>query len=159
MTEPRTLRFDTYRDVEAQFLACVEASSLSLALFDPDCAVFKLGSTASDAALRAFLGRGGRLRLGLHDTTRIERHAPRFLRLLRDYSHACECRITPRTLRQLTDSFCVGDDRHIMRRFHSDHPRGEASFDDPATCELSLHRFEAIWLESRPTLFPTTTGL
>lgn len=159
MREPRTIAFDTRRDCEAGFLACVEASSATLEAFDPDFAVFPLGGAAIVTALRAFLARGGRLRLALHDTAHIERHYPRFLRLLRDYAHLCECRQTPRGLRQLTDSFCIGDGRHIVRRFHSDHARGEASFDQPASCELAAHRFTLIWQESGATLPISTTGL
>ena len=159
MSEARTVPFDTRRDGEAQFLACVAASTQTLALFDPDFTIFPLGSIANDAALRAFLARGGRLRLALHDARQIERDQPRFLRLLRDYGHLCECRQTPRGLRQLTDSFCIGDARHIARRFHSDHRRGEANFDDPRAVDVPHHRFEAIWEASRPTLHPTTTGL
>lgn len=159
MSEPRTIAFDTRLDCEAQFLACIEASQATLAVFDPDFSVFPLGSTRADTALRSFLARGGRLRLALHGPSHIERHYPRFLRLLRDYGHLCECRQTPRSLRQLTDSFCIGDDRHIVRRFHSDHLRGEAAFDDPAACELSRHRFEAIWQESHLALQMSATGL
>ena len=159
MSEPRTVTFDTRRDCEAHLLACIAASSMTLALFDPDFAVFPLGSIRNDTALRAFLAGGGHLRLALHDPRQIERDQPRFLRLLRDYGHLCECRQTPRGLRQLTDSFGIGDDRHIVRRFHSDHPRGEASFDHPPACELSQHRFEAIWQESNATLQVSRTGL
>lgn len=159
MSEPRTIAFDTRLDCEAQFLACVEASSATLDAFDPDFAVLPLGGTRMDTALRAYFARGGRLRLALHDTAHIERHYPRFLRLLRDYGHLCECRQTPRGLRQLTDSFCIGDGRHIVRRFHSDHLRGEATFAQPAACELSQHRFDAIWAESQRTLHVARTGL
>lgn len=159
MEQARTVPFDTRLACEAQFLACLEAAQETLDLFDPDCAVFALGATQVDTLLRAFLAGGGRLRLALHKTQYVERNYPRFLRLLRDYAHLCECRATPRSLHQLTDSFCIADGRHIVRRFHSDHMRGEASFDNPAACELSAHRFEAIWLESRTTLQPTTTGL
>lgn len=159
MSEPRTMAFDTRRDGGAHFLACVQASSGTLAAFDPDFAVFPLGSTLFDSALRGFFARGGRLRLALHDRTHIERHYPRFLRLLRDYSHLCECRQTPRNLRQLTDSFCIGDGRHIVRRFHSDHARGEAAFDQPLACELAQHRFELIWQESQASLHMSKTGL
>ncbi len=159
MSEPRTIAFDTRLDCETHFLACIEAAQATLAIFDPDVAVFPLGSTSFDTALRAFLARGGRLRLALHDPSHIERHYPRFLRLLRDYGHLCECRQTPRSLRQLTDSLGIGDDRHIVRRFHSDHLRGEARFDDPPACELSLHRFEAIWQESHAALQMSRTGL
>lgn len=57
------------------------ASTRTLALFDPDFTIFPLGSIANDAALRAFLAHGGRLRLALHDARQIERDQPRFLRL------------------------------------------------------------------------------
>jgi hypothetical protein len=159
MSEPRVIRFDTWRELELQFRACVEAARVSLDLFDPDFSVYPLGTREIDTLLRAFMARGGQLRLALHDTTHLEHNAPRFLRLLRDFSHRCECRQTPRGLRQLTDSFCIGDERAIVRRFHSDHFRGEASFGEPAAIELPRHRFDAIWAESRITLQPSIAGL
>ena len=159
MEEPLTVRFDTRRECEAQFRACVAASCASLDLFDPDFAVFPLGAPDVDAALRAFLAGGGVLRLAMHDTSLIERQYPRFLRLLRDYSHLCECRQTGRGLRGLTDSFCIGDGSQVVRRFHSDHMRGEAVYHSAEACELPQHRFDAIWEESRVVLQATTTGL
>ena len=155
----RAIPFDTRRDCETQFLAIVTAAQHSLRLFDPDCAVFALGAIQVDAALRAFLQRGGTLRLALHEPGHIERHFPRFVRLLRDYGHVCECRQTPKNLRQLTDSFCIADEQHVVRRFHSDHMRGEATFDYPHAVDVPQHRFDAMWEVSRPTLHPTTTGL
>lgn len=159
MAEPLVVKFDTRRELELQFRACLEAARLTLDLFDPDFSVYPLGTLDADTQLRAFLARGGRLRLALHDPAHIERHTPRFLRLLRDYSHLCECRQTPRGLRQLTDSFCIADERDIVRRFHSDHLRGEACFGQVAAIELPRHRFEAIWTDSRPVLQPTIAGL
>jgi hypothetical protein len=159
MSEPLLLRFDTRLECEAQFRACLVASSAQLQMFDPDFAVFPLGASDVDAALRAFLARGGRIQLALHDSAHIERHYPRFLRLLRDFSHLAECRLTGRGLRQLTDSFCIGDGVHIVRRYHSDHMRGEAAFDQPAATEVARERFAAIWDEARPALHPTITGL
>ena len=159
MPEPTVIRFDTRAQVEEQFRACIAVSNASLELFDPDFSVFPLGESGVDAALRAFLGRGGQLRLAMHDPAHIERHYPRFLRLLRDYSHQCECRQTGKGLRNLTDSFCIGDGIHVVRRFHSDHMRGEAAFDAPEACDVPRHRFNAIWEESRVVLQPTTTGL
>lgn len=159
MTGARVVKFDTRRELEFQFRACIDAARVGLDLFDPDFSVYPLGSLEVDTLLRAFLARGGRLRLALHDTAHIERRCPRFLRLLRDYSHLCECRQTPRGLRQLTDSFCIGDGRDIVRRFHSDHLRGETSFGEPAAIELPHHRFNAIWIESRITLQPSIAGL
>jgi hypothetical protein len=159
MQEASTSRFDTRAEFEARFRACLAAARTRLDLFDPDFAVFPLGTSEVDAALREFLRRGGVLRLAMHSPAHIERHYPRFLRLLRDYSHGVECRATPKTLHQLTDSFCIVDDAHVLRRFHSDHMRGEVAFASPGAVDLPRHRFDAIWEESRVTLLSTKTGL
>lgn len=159
MQEPRSIRFDTRAEFEAQFRACLALARTRLDLFDPDFAVFPLGSSDVDAGLRAFLGRGGVLRLALHSPAHIERHYPRFLRLLRDYGHLLACRNTPKGLRALTDSFCIADDVHVVRRFHSAHMRGEASFAVADAVELPRHRFDAVWEESFPVLMSTATGL
>lgn len=159
MTEPQVTRFDTRAECEARFRACLGASHARLEMFDPDFAVYPLGASQIDALLRAFLRSGGELRLAMHASAHIERHYPRFLRLLRDYGHLVECRITGSDLRGLTDSFCIGDGIHIVRRFHSDHMRGEAGLNAPAATEVPRERFAAIWEASRPGLAPDTIGL
>lgn len=159
MPEASTSKFDTRAEFSAHFLDIVGRSTSSLALFDPNYEVFPLGSTETDAALRHFLGLGGHIQMAMHETSHIERHYPRFLRLLKDYSHRIECRVTNRPLRTLTDSFCIGDHIHIARRFHSDHMRGEAAFNAPLATEISNERFIGIWAESLPGLHATTTGL
>ena len=159
MTEPVRLQFDTRKDCETRFRDCLARSRSSLQLFDPDFAVFPLGDNGVDAALRGFLAGGGTVQLAMHSPSHIERHYARFLRLLRNYTHQVECRVTSRALHQLTDSFCIGDGVHIVRRYHSGHMRGEAAFDAPDAAEIARERFAAIWTESRPALHPTTTGL
>ncbi|MDN4057165.1 hypothetical protein QPK31_02895 [Massilia sp. YIM B02769] len=159
MNEPLLIRFDTRRDCETQWRAVMARATRRLDMFDPDFAVFPLGASEVDAQLRTFLMGGGSLRLACHDPAHIERNAPRFLRLLRDYSHLVECRQTPRALRQLTDSFCIADNLHVLRRFHSDWMRGEAAFDAPEAVDVPAHRFAALWEESRPALAASVTGL
>lgn len=159
MDAPVAVKFNSHAEFGAHLRECLARSQAVLQMFDPDFSVFPLGQADIDAALRRFLAGGGALVLARHRSDHIERECPRFLRLLRDYSHRIECRVTPSNLHQLTDSFCIGDQVHIVRRFHCDHMRGEAAFDNPAACEISLERFGAIWLESRPTLHPTVTGL
>jgi hypothetical protein len=156
---PAIQRFDTRAEFQRQLRAVLALAGQTLDLFDPDFSLFTLGELETDALLRQFLQGGGQLRLAMHDSARLERDAPRFLRLLRDYSHRVECRLTGRGIRQLTDSFCIADGRHIVRRFHSDHLRGEAAFDAPQETEVPRERFAAIWEESRPNLYPTATGL
>lgn len=153
------LPFATRTGLEAHFMECIARSRATLQLFDPDFAVFPLGSREVDAALRRFLAAGGTIELAAHRNGHIEQRYPRFLRLLKDYSHRISCRVTPRTLQQLTDSFCIGDAVHIVRRFHSDHLRGAAAFDAPQATEISLERFRSIWQETLPGLHSVTTGL
>jgi hypothetical protein len=159
MTEPVLQPFDTRAAFQQQLGEVIARARATLVMFDPDLSLFRLGAPDVDAVLRRFLRAGGLLRLALHDTSHLEREAPRFLRLLKDYAHGIECRRTPRALRDLTDSFCIADDLHIVRRFHSDHMRGEAAFDAPQQTEVSRLRFDAIWAESQPGLQAGVTGL
>ncbi len=159
MAEPTIQRFDTRAAFQRLLADVMARATVSLDLFDPDFALFRLGDPDVDAVLRRFLRGGGRLRLAMHGGAHIERHCPRFPRLLRDHRHRVECRITHKGIRHLTDSFCIGDARDIVRRCHSDHLRGEAAFDAPQETGVPRERFSAIWEESQPGLFPTTTGL
>ncbi len=153
------LAFSTHREFEAHFRECIARSRISLQLFDPDFAVFPLGASDIDAALRHFVAGGGHLQLAMHRANYIEHHYPRFLRLLKDFSHRIDCRITSKNTHHLTDSFCIGDRVHIVRRFHCDHLRGEAAFAHPPATEISLDRFEQVWADATPGLHATTTGL
>ena len=157
--ERQVVSFTTRGGFVEQLAACLARAEHTLRLFDPDFAIWDLGGSATDAVLRRFLRSGGRLQLAAHDGRVIERDAPRFLRSVKDYGHAVEVRRTSQSLRQLTDSFCIGDDRHIVRRFHSDHFRGEAIFDGPTDINTPLERFLTIWDESGPGLFANSTGL
>ena len=151
--------FNSRTEFTNQVRACMARARHTLDLFDPDCALFALGTLEVDQVLRSFLLQGGRLRLAMHTPAHIERDCPRFIRLLRDVGHQVECRVTSRALRQLTDSFCIADDLDIVRRFHSDHARGEASFGVLGAADLSRERFSGLWEESSVALHPTTTGL
>lgn len=157
--DKQTHTFSSRSDFERYIQLCLARAQTSLQLFDPDFSLWQLGSSANDAVLRPFLANGGRLQLVAHSNAKLEKEAPRFLRLLKDYGHALECRLTHANLRHLTDSFCIADGRDIVRRFHADHLRGEAVFDSPADTQTSAERFAAIWLETSPGLHTNTTGL
>ena len=157
--ERQVFTFTTKGGFVEQLTACLGRAEHTLRLFDPDFAIWDLGRSATDAVLRRFLKSGGRLQLVAHDGRTIEWDAPRFLRLVKDYGHVIEVRRTSQSLRQLTDSFCIADELHIVRRFHSDHFRGEAVFDGPADINTPLERFLTIWDESGPGLFANSTGL
>jgi uncharacterized protein YjiS (DUF1127 family) len=151
--------FSTRAEFQMHLATCLAHAEHTLQMFDPDYSIWELGHSGTDAGLRRFLQNGGRLQLAAHEGRRLERDAPRFLRLLRDYGHLIEVRRTSKSLRQLTDSFCIADQFHIVRRFHADHFRGEAAFNSPQDTSTSLERFLTIWLESGPGLLTNSTGL
>ena len=159
MDDAQVIPFSSRSDFALQLHACMARAQRSLDLFDPDFALFALGTSAVDSVLRDFLRHGGKLRLAMHRSTHLEQACPRFMRLLRDLGHQVECRLTSRSLQPLTDSFCVADGVDLVRRFHSDHARGEAAFGVPGAADICKERFAAIWDEARPALHPTTTGL
>jgi len=159
MDEAQVQKFSTRREFDDYLQQVLAQAEHTLLMFDPDFALWDLGGSATDAVLRRFLAGQGRLRLVAHSNAHLERHAPRFVRLLKDFSHAIECRLTNASLKQLTDSFCVADGVHIVRRYHCDHLRGEAAFQTRFDTKLSIDRFEAIWLESDAGLHASTTGL
>ncbi len=155
----QAIPFTTRAEFQQHLATCLSRAQHTLQLFDPDYSIWQLGSSATEAELRRFLHAGGRLQLAAHDGRLIEREAPRFLRLLKDYGHLIELRRTSAQLRQLTDSFCIADQRDIVRRFHADHFRGEAVFNGPDDLQTSLERFLTIWIESSPALVQNSTGL
>jgi len=157
--QPTVFKFASQAEFLAHLHDCIGRARGLLRMFDPDFAVFKLGRVEMDTQLRKFLHDGGHLMMVMHDTRDITRNAPRFLHLLRDYEHRMEVRVTGRALHHLTDSFCIADHEHIVRRFHSDHLRGEAAFDDPHATDVSSERFTGIFAESQPGLSASTTGL
>ncbi|MTW02865.1 hypothetical protein GM668_12305 [Duganella ginsengisoli] len=157
--EKRVISFDTRAAFQEQLRECISKAQITLRMFDPNFSLWELGSTQMDTLLRRFLSHHGKLELVAHTNAELERHAPRFARLLTDYSHAIECRLTAPSLKLLTDSFCVADERHIVRRFHSDHLRGQAVYDSEPDTQVPLERFSAIWAETVPGLHAGTTGL
>ncbi|WP_317204479.1 hypothetical protein [Janthinobacterium sp.] len=157
--EKQVVPFASRLEFEQQLKLCFSRAELRLRMFDPDFALWGLGTLENDASLRRFLLGHGRIELVAHSNALLERQCPRLLRLLTQFSHRIECRVTDKNLRHLSDSFCIADDRHLVRRFHSEHTRGEAVFDSPPDTELCAERFAAIWAESMPGLHASTTGL
>jgi hypothetical protein len=157
--DKQTVVFSSRAEFAAQLRDIFARAHLTLDLFDPDFSLWTLETAETASLLRTFLLGKGRLRLVAHTNNYIERQCPRFLNLLRDFGPTVDCRLSSKNLQLLTDSFCVADGRHQVRRFHADHLRGEAVFDAPPDTGVCAERFAGIWLESRPGLHANTSGL
>ncbi|MEN9867300.1 MAG: hypothetical protein RL748_2890 [Pseudomonadota bacterium] len=144
--QPVSFKFTLPSEFVGSLKLCFERAQNQLQLFDPDFSRWGLDQADMFVLLRRFLllTPNNRLQLAMHHTGYLQNECPRFMPFFNDFSHAIECRITPRNLRQLTDSFCIADDLHIVRRYHCDHFRGETVFDSAETTQLSAKRFGEI---------------
>lgn len=140
---------------------CISLAQHQIQLFDPNFTRWGMEHADIFQALRHFLllDQKNRLQLAMHQTHYLANECPRFMPFFTDFSHAIECRITPRNLRQLTDSFCIADQRHIVRRYHCDHFRGEAVFHSGEATQISSKRFADIWLASDIGIHASRLGL
>ena len=118
-------------------------------------------SPARHDALRDFLlaNQRNRLRIVVHDASKIERDCPRMLDLLRAFNHAMTIHETRTEAKNVYDLFVIADEVHSVRRFHFNDLRGLYALDDPIEAHTLVERFEEIWEASAPALAPTTIGL
>ncbi len=112
-------------------------------------------------ALRHFLlsSRRNRLRIAVHDASKMERDCPRMLELLRSFNHAMTIHETMPEAKNVYDLFVIADETHSVRRFHFNDLRGLYARDDPIEAHTLVERFEEIWEASAPAVAPTTIGL
>jgi hypothetical protein len=161
-TPTQPILFSSQGEFTRQLLQCFSRAQTRLQLIDPNFSQWGFDHSETFQALRYFLlaSRKNRLQILYHKGNYLERECLRFMPLLSNFSHAIECRVIPRNLSHLTDSFCLADnDQHIVRRYHCDHFRGEAAFDMPDATQVSAKRFADIWLESDIGLQGSRTGL
>ncbi|WP_338844525.1 hypothetical protein V8J88_12850 [Massilia sp. W12] len=157
---PQDGKFDTLREFKLHLSRAVETAQYELLCLDPDFAFWGLESAQMAQLLRAFFLRrpDARIKLALHETHYLQR-CPHFLRTVQAFPLACETRQTPRKLRELRDSFCIADQRHIVRRYHADHMRGEAVFSTPEACFTPLERWRQLWDACHPCLPVFSSGI
>lgn len=154
-------RFDTMRLFHQHLLEIMGRAQQTLFMFDPDFSYWNLQEKQTIAILRHFLlrERSARIKIVTHHPNFLEQKCPHFLLLLREFRESVECRETRKNFKHLSDSFCIADDCHVVRRFHCDHMRGAAEFNSRQNCAAPLERFLSIWDESDPCLRTSILGL
>jgi hypothetical protein len=157
----QTVHFSLPSEFHAQLEQCLGRAHTLLQMFDPNFSTWGWNHAEPFQLMRHFLlaRPENRIQIAYHSDEYLERECARFMPFLVDFSHAIECRHTPRNLRQLTDSFALADDCHVVRRFHCDHFRGEAVFDSHEACHTPAKRFGEIWSESDIGLQAGRVGL
>jgi hypothetical protein len=95
----------------------------------------------------------------LHEVDKIDRHHPRMLHLLEQFSEAVSIRRTLQDAKHVYDPFVIFDASHYLHRFHYDHLRAAQGLNDVLGTQQLLDRFQEIWDASAPAVSPTVTGL
>lgn len=157
----RTIKFTLPSEFVSLVHQCTALAQHRIQLFDPDFTRWGWEHGTIFQILRQFLllDSKNRLEIAMHNPHYLNNECPRFMPFFTDFSHAIECRSTPRNLRLLTDSFCIVDQTHIVRRFHCDHFRGEAVFHSSEATQISAKRFADIWLASDIGIHASRLGL
>lgn len=158
---PNQHKFASLAEFQQQILVVFSEAQLLLQLFDPDFSHWKMNQAETIQILRRFLlsKRNARLQIAMLRPQHLELNCPRFMQLSQEFQHAIESRVAPKTLAMLPDSFGIADGCQIVRRYHSDHMRGEAHLHAAAQCAVPLERFSQIWEQSKPTLHVSKLGL
>jgi hypothetical protein len=139
----------------------ISRSGKTLRIFEYNLEEGGFNTAARFDQLRGFLlkNRQNRIMIILRDIDYLLRYCPRMITLLTQFSHAISIhQITPEA-KGVYDPFVIGDDRHFVRRFHFDGPKGLLGLDDAVATRALLERFEEIWVASSPAVFSTTLGL
>lgn len=100
-----------------------------------------------------------RLRVLTHAPHYLATRCPRMTMLLQQFSNRMFIYQTPKNLQHLTEPFAVADDRHYVRRFHFNDPRGLFAQHDPEQAYALKSRFDEMWASSHPAISPSKLGL
>lgn len=131
-----------------------------IALFDHDLSCLPLESPEVHAQLSHCLTQSQdcKLRIALHDATHFEKAMPRMRHLHERLSHLIQIRLTPEHLRHIADTLLISPDA-LVTRFHRDHDRGKAIFDDVTAIQPYQNRFDALWQEAADEIPAHPLGL
>jgi hypothetical protein len=156
-----------YRLLEGQqeALAAIDqviaSATHQLAVFDVTLSQRGFNSVKRYETLRAFLAkrRDNRIRIVLHDPSKVVADSPRLILLLKDYPMSVMIHRTSESARHAMDPLVIADSHSFWHHLHFEHPRSVVQLYDPAETAPWFGRFEEIWETSEPAITPTTLGL
>jgi hypothetical protein len=161
LPQPRRTLLAARADYLAAFDELVAVARRELRVFDPDCSQLELNAPARHEHLRQFLlaSRDNRLLLAVHDPDHLERHCPRMLKLVAEFSTAIAIHRTEGEAARAQDCFVLADAEHFVRRQVAAQPRGVYCLNHYQDARLMRERYDEIWQHSVPAISATTLGL
>lgn len=111
--------------------------------------------------LRSFClaGTAPRIEILLDDPAYLQKHCPRLMSLLRDFSHVIEVRQNDADAEPFTFSFVLADRSVWLKRFDKTVLPGQFDLDDAANAASLHQQFDQRWQRSIASVSATTLGL
>lgn len=144
--------FDTYAAWQTAVGEVIASAEHEVLIYDSDLSACGLETAVGVAALGALLQRSSAalaVRVLLGSADHLERHCPRLLRLIGQYTP----RIRVRVLREdgpdaAQHCLALADGQHLAIRFHRDGARGKHVSGDPVGSAALLAQFETMWISA-----------
>jgi len=145
-----SVRFIGMGDFRQHLAGALAQAHSKLLWFDYDLSETGINTAENIENLRRMLSskRPCSVRLLLHEGDFLCRKCPKLLQLLDIYGNSISVRLVNAAHRNVNECFLLADEL-VVRRYHNEQPRGEASRAERAVT-LCLQRFEALWLEASP---------
>lgn len=152
-------RLDGIADYTAALDTLCALAQHNLYLFEKDFDGLGFNSEMRYETLRHFLlaNPANRLFILAHDLHYLSTLCPRMMMLLRQFDSRMYIHQTAKL--HITAPFCVADNRHYVRRFHFDDPRGLFAQNDPENARALESLYMDMWEDSHSALSTTKIGL
>jgi hypothetical protein len=159
--QPERRLIATRREYLAAFDELAHRARRALRIFDPDGAPLKLNRVELAERLRTFLlaSRDTRLLLAVHSADHLQKHCPRLMMLVREFSSSIAIHQTQGEATRAQDCFVLADAEHFVRRPVATAARGIYSIAEYHEAREIRGRFDEIWQSSFPAVTATTLGL
>ena len=153
--------FHTHADYLTPLDALIAQAQWRLRLYDATLEKAALNEAVRYRQLRVFcLGNPQRrIEILLDDPTHIKTQCPRFMRLLRDFSHVLEIRQTDSESIRPAHAFALADHRVWLTGFDKNALPGEWAINDMSGAVLLHQAFEQLWQRAIPNVSVSTLGL
>jgi hypothetical protein len=150
-----------WTDHDEALLKLLRELSQPLDIFDENLSRLNLERPEMVESIRRSLvsNEQNRLRIILRNPEPFRRHSPRLMQLFRNHPEKITILECPQHLLSLSDNLLIIGDGNALIRFHKDHARSKAIFDNTSECISYKHRFDEILREGCEPVCATILGL
>ncbi len=158
---PRYERLFGRAEAAAAIEDVIASATHSLRIFDTDLSDRGFGSPARIERLKNYLlsSRDNKIRVVLHDISKLEQSCARFMILFRQHPNAIVIHQTTEKAKHASDPTIIADDHSYWHLLHFEQPRSILQLRSEEETAPMIERFEQIWEASEMGISSSTLGL